>query len=241
VIRLALDAMGMSPADARAREVVGEAAGRVARHVYDVRFRAEVGDASFRTHDAAAAFMRVRAHETVVATESGREIIAQESGRLFMPNRQRTPRVGDDAYFVVRRVGRSWLSLSSWLRRRPWLHAAVPSLLPGVRRRPGHPGDLLVSPDVSAVLRRQILHLLGYRLVRFTAQPGVPLWRRVLAGTGVLAHAVGMIVLGAFRGGERAALPEETERDWIVRRRVLDLEPRLLDERPASDQAAAIE
>jgi hypothetical protein len=197
---------------AEPHQVLLRAADGRGRHVYDVRHREPVRDESFRALHSATAFSRVRAGVTLIAVEGSREIQAPETGLLFMPNCQPNPRVGDDAFFVVRRVGRGWLTLSAWLRKRRAVHAMLPHLLPGVRRGRA-PGELFIAPEIAAVLRRQILHLLGYRLIRHhPAERLSPLGR---------CRAVLDSIAGVL-GGRRHGLCELRDSDWIARRRRLD-------------------
>lgn len=231
LIMLALESLGMIDPGAKAstgespREVASAAAGMLARQVYDFRQRVRISHESFAMQPEAAAFTRVRARRTVLATEDARPITAEADGLLFMPNRQRDRRVGDDGFFVVQRIGRFWLSVSVLLRRWEFLHKLLPLLLPGVRRRLGDPGAIIVAPEYAAVLRREILHLLGYRLIRWHPAPYLSRWGRMKGALRGLCGSVKGIAARAFSGGEGAALPAERDTDWIARRRRLDLDP----------------
>lgn len=232
VLLLALSHLGMVAGPLRTskgeapRSVVSQAAAGRERDFYDVRERVAIGGASFAMQPGASAFRRVVAERTVVASEDGRPVMAPASGLLFLPNRQKSPRVGDDAFFVIARVGRFWLALSAWLRQRTWVHRWLPRLLPGVRARGKESGTILVAPEFAALLRREVLHLLGYRLVRWSHTPHMS-WPRRLAGIAVaLVRSIAGIVRFAPRGGERAALPVERETDWIARRHALDVRQR---------------
>jgi len=223
-----LDALGALPIDAIAhetdpRERLRAAAGARAGRFFDVRHREPVRDASLEIDPALGAFSPVRAKRTVVAHEAGRDIVAPMRGLLFMPNRQRDRRPGDDAFFIVLPVGRVWLAASAFLRRRRLVHALLPKISPGVRRRPGHTGQLLVAPEIAAIGKREAFHLLGYRLLRHGPDVHLPMRVRLWRGLAGTARATGRIVAGLFRGGERAALPAERPEDWIVARRRLDL------------------
>lgn len=231
IVLLALAALGMTdplPTTSEgepAVDVVAYAAAGRERVVYDVRERVPVGDPSFKMQPGATAFTRVVAGRTIVAVEASEAVPVGATGLLFMPNRQTMPRVGDDAFFVVVRVGRRWLALSAWLRQRSLVHRCLPLLLPGVRRRRDDPDTIVVAPEYAAVLRRELLHLLGYRLVRWSHTPHLSPWRRALRGLAGLGHAVVGMLRYAARGGERAALPAERETDWIARRHQLDIKP----------------
>ena len=76
---------------------------------------------------------------------------------------------------------------------------------------------------VAAVYRRQLFHLLGYRLTRSAPVEGLSPFRRVWRGGLALAGSIASIVRGVGRGGERPALPEERAHDWIAARRTLDV------------------
>ncbi len=231
VILLALVSLGMVPQSVRTTagevpyDVVEQAAGGRAGHFYDVRQRVGIGHAEFAMQSGAIAFMPVVAEKTVLALEGTRPVTASAGGLLFLPNRQASPRVGDDAFFVIARVGRMWLSLSAWLRQRAWVHRWAPRLLPGVRAREGEPHAIVVAPEYAALLRREVLHLLGYRLVRWTHAPYVSLPRRISGVAAGLCRALAGLVRFAPLGGERAALPEERTTDWIARRHRLDVTP----------------
>jgi len=229
VILHALDILGMiaSPLHTstgeRPWDVIAQASGGRQQHFYDIRQRVAIGGLPFNMQPGALAFMPVSAQQTVLASEQGESIVAGANGLLFLPNRQREPRIGDDAFFVIARVGSGWLWLSARLRQWRGVHALLPRLLPGVRQRSSDPHAIVVAPEYAAVLRREFLHLLGYRLVRWTHPPYMPILKRLgRAAVGIGRSLVGMVRF-APRGGEHAALPQERETDWIARRRTLDV------------------
>ncbi|MEM8758092.1 MAG: succinylglutamate desuccinylase/aspartoacylase family protein [Planctomycetota bacterium] len=238
LVLISLDALRMTEPGRRTstdedpRAVAAHAAGPHADRCYDVRQRTEVRHESFEMLPSAAAFSRVRARRTVLATERGRPITADASGLLFMPNRQRTRLAGDDGFFIVQPVGRVWLGLSARLRRSELVHRLLPALLPGVRRRPGDPHTILVAPEYAAILRCEILHLLGYRLIRWHHTPSLTPRQRIVRGLGGLCRSVLGILRRAAAGGEPAALPIERNKDWIARRRRLDVDPPGVRARP---------
>lgn len=230
-VRTGLHAAGIlalpdEPAEERdPRLVLGRAAGGRARRVYDVRHREPIVSPAFAMEPGMHAFRHLGRHHPVIARDGAVEIVSPVAGQLFMPNRQPVKRPGDDGFFVVVEVGRSWLRLSAWLRQRPWVHKWLPRALPGVRARKGHPGQLLVAPEIAAVLRRPVFHLLGYRLVRASPVPDLSRPERVVRAGVAVAGSVWRMLTGAFRGGERAALPSERAEDWVVARRALDVRP----------------
>ena len=83
---------------------------------------------------------------------------------MFLPNRNTERRVGDDAFFIIRRVDRWTLWLSARVRPFPVIHKLAPRVLPGVRRYHGDPDRLLVAPEIAVVFKREIFHLIGYRI-----------------------------------------------------------------------------
>lgn len=229
VILLALISLGIASAPAKTstgespHDVVEQASGGRGRRFYDVRQRVPIERLPFRMQPGATAFMPVTAEQTIVAMDGPDPVTPGANGLLFMPNRQASPRVGDDAFFVVAPVGRVWLSVSAGIRRRALVHRVLPILMPGVRRREGDPHALLVAPEYAAVLRREVLHLLGYRLIRWSHTPYLARRRRITRVISGTARAFLQILHFAPRGGEHAALPQERETDWIARRRRLDI------------------
>lgn len=218
---VATTASGQTP-----REVVLRAAGGRESDFYDVRERVPVRHESFRMRRGRNAFAPVRADRTVVADESGRPLRPSVNGLLFMPNRQPVVRPGDDAFFVIRRVGRLWLVLSSWLRRRGVVHRWA-RMLPGVRPCPDDPAAFFVAPEIAFALRREVFHLLGYRLIRWSPLPHRSLVGRVVGGLRDAARAVVSMVVASMRrdADPEAAGGARREEHWIVRRRVLDVSP----------------
>lgn len=104
-------------------------------------------------------FAPVRAGEDV-AEEDGKDIGAPQSGRLFLPRYQP---VGDDGFFLARRVNPFWLGLSAWLRK-----TAVPGWMmrfPGVKRHPRMRNTVTVEGKLARRVTRKVFHLLGYRVI----------------------------------------------------------------------------
>ena len=89
-------------------------------------------------------------------------VTACESGVILMPLYQK---LGEDGFFIGRRVAPFWLRLSAILRR-----IGVQNLvwiLPGVQRDAGDPETLIVDTRVARILPLQVFHLLGYRRRRW--------------------------------------------------------------------------
>lgn len=213
---LLLDAIGCGGGDpariAAARARLANAAGHRAAHVYDVRHRQPVLTSAFRMQPGADAFDRVVARRTVIAHDDGRALRSPVPGLLFMPNRQSEKRPGDDGYFILRRVGNIWLWLSARLRGRPLVHRLLRGL-PGIRPHPSEPTALCVDPDIAAVMKRRVFHLLGYRLRQYGPEAVRSAPRR-------LARAAIQIVAHAF---SRQRDLEDHEY-WVIDRHRLDVE-----------------
>ena len=106
-------------------------------------------------------FQPVRKGEVMARVDAGsgvREVQSPLEGRVLMPRYQA---LGDDGFFLGREVRPFWLRLSALLRRAhlQW----IPHLLPGVRRDPAHPGELVVDKRIARWFPVEILHLFGYR------------------------------------------------------------------------------
>jgi len=229
VLRTALAAGGVVPPGALDEQRhwyrLAGAAGHRRGRFYDIRYRESITDASFTMADGFDATTRVWGGRSVVAHEHGRPVVTPITGMLFLPNRQSERRPGDDGFFVIRRVGRGWLGASAWLRRRRWIHALLPRVLPGVRRDPGDPARLFVAPEIAVVLKREVFHLLGYRVWIHGAEVHQPAAKRAVLALRQVLLAVTRMLRGVFRGGEPAALPTLRPEDWVVARRRLDLDP----------------
>jgi succinylglutamate desuccinylase len=94
----------------------------------------------------------------VIADDHRGEVAVPEDGFLLMPLYQK---LGDDGFFVARRVRSFWLALSALLRRLRvgrFVH-----WLPGVTRMEGQPGAFRVDCAIARWYALDILHLLGFR------------------------------------------------------------------------------
>jgi succinylglutamate desuccinylase len=89
-------------------------------------------------------------------------IRAQESGVVMLPLYQG---LGDDGFFIGRQFRPVWLRVSTVLRRSR-IERVLP-LLPGVRRQVGTPSTLVLNTRTARFFPLQILHLLGYRKLRW--------------------------------------------------------------------------
>lgn len=84
------------------------------------------------------------------------ELRASDDGRIFMPLYQQ---LGDDGYFIIRKISKFWLGLSKMLRKTK-AHQLL-RLLPGIKKVSHY--TLRVNPKTAVFLRNQIFHLFGYR------------------------------------------------------------------------------
>ncbi len=94
----------------------------------------------------------------VVAHDRSGDVRAEEGGYLFMPLYQK---LGEDGYFLVRRVAPFWLGLSTVLRALNF-DRLLP-LLPGVRKVEGRSDALLLDTRTARAFALDICHLLGFR------------------------------------------------------------------------------
>ena len=107
----------------------------------------------------------------VVANDNTGPVRAIERGMLLLPSYQG---LGDDGFFLGRRVKRMWLRVSSVVRK---MHMEVfLPLLPGVRRDPTDARTILVDPKVARYIVLKIFHLFGYR--KCPPQDGMLVFRR---------------------------------------------------------------
>lgn len=90
---------------------------------------------------------------------------APETGLMLMPLYQR---LGEDGFFIGRRVAPFWLKLSAILRRLG-IQELMP-LLPGVRRDPADRDTLIVNTRVARLFPLQVFHLLGFRRRRWSGE-----------------------------------------------------------------------
>lgn len=184
--------------------------------VFDVRHREQITHESFVICDGIENGTHVTAERTVLAHQNDEEVRSPIHGLVFLPNKQTHKRVGDDGFFVVRRISPGWVNLSARLRDQKWIHRTI-LMMPGVYT--GADSTLLVDADLACVLRRQVFHLLGYRLVRHDGRDGGSGLKRIFKGIRAFFNA---IVRGPIRGEYGKGPGHNDPRFWIVARRRLD-------------------
>ncbi len=139
--------------------------GRGSPRVLEVRYRHAIRQlSSFQMIAGFSNLDRIRQGQPI-ANEAGVRINAPESGRLLLPRYQA---LGSDGFFIARPVSPIWLRLSAMLRRLKF-DRLLP-LLPGVSRDPDRPRTLVVDTRVASLYPLQVLHLLGYRRLRWTGR-----------------------------------------------------------------------
>ncbi|MCB9840822.1 MAG: succinylglutamate desuccinylase/aspartoacylase family protein [Phycisphaeraceae bacterium] len=188
---------------------------------YDVRHRFAVTDDTLEVHPDIEPLARVRRGQ-IVATERGVPLRSPMRGLAFMPNRQPVKRPGDDALFIVVPVGRAWMWLSRVIRTREFVHRWLPRLAPGVHRDRHTPSLLHVDEHIAVALKREVFHLLGYRIVTGTPDPHLPWRRRCLAAARALLASIPR-ALGRRHANAGLAADSRYTPHWSVARRTLDL------------------
>ncbi len=102
-------------------------------------------------------FSHVMKHQ-LIANDKLNEIKSPFSGLIFMPLYQKQ---GEDGFFIVRKLSRFWLTLSTIMRYLK-LHKVL-SVLPGISAHPQNEYCLIANKKVALILTTKIFHLFGYR------------------------------------------------------------------------------
>ncbi len=127
-------------------------------HLIEVRFRRAIRpEDQFRMEPGYSNLQRVNSGSLLAHDRQG-EIRTSEDGLILLPLYQGQ---GNDGYFWCREVRRFWLRLSAILRRLRF--GAIMHLLPGVRRDPDHPENLIVDTHVARFYPLELFHLMGFR------------------------------------------------------------------------------
>ncbi len=99
----------------------------------------------------------------ILARDRRGGITASETGMVLLPLYQK---LGDDGFFLGRKVKPFWLKLSALLR-----HCRISNyvhLLPGVRRQSEDDNTFKVNTKIARILPLQFFHLLGFRKRRWS-------------------------------------------------------------------------
>lgn len=130
---------------------------------FEVRYRhAITPEDDFEMNPGFYNFDVVRKGEVVAIDRHG-PLKVREDGLMLMPLYQK---LGEDGFFIGRRVATFWLFLSAALRT-----LRIPQMvhwLPGVRRDELHFETLVVDTTVAKLMPLQVFHLLGFRKLRWT-------------------------------------------------------------------------
>ena len=131
--------------------------------IYEIRYRHAITVADeFEMHPGFNNFDPILRGQILARDHRG-PVTARESGVILMPLYQK---LGEDGFFIGRRVASFWLILSAFLRRMGVQNLV--SILPGVRRDLDDPETLVVDTGVARIFPLQIFHLLGFRRRRWS-------------------------------------------------------------------------
>jgi len=146
-------AVDLAPHRQRLRQSIGDAP-----PIVEIVHRQVIApDDGFRMQPGFVNFERVEKGR-LLATDDRGEMRAPFDCHVMLPLYQE---LGDDGYFLARRVRGFWLWLAKWLRR---LRAsAILTLLPGIRRDPDDRDTMLADPKVARWFVVEVFHLLGFR------------------------------------------------------------------------------
>jgi len=148
------------PQAAAMRELLAGAVGELPQ-VLEVRYRHAITAADQFAMRAGFGNFEPIDEGALLASDRTGEIRAREHGRILLPLYQG---LGNDGFFIVRQIRPFWLRVSELLRRAR-LDRLV-GVLPGVRRSPDQPREILVNPRVARWFTVEVFHLLGYRKER---------------------------------------------------------------------------
>lgn len=137
------------------------AAGLKRSHFYEIIHREAINaEDEFRMRPGFTNFDPVKKGEPLAQNKAG-EIAAPKSGVILMPLYQR---LGDDGFFIGRRIATFWLYVSEVLRRLKLQE--IVHWLPGVTRTVEDPSRLVINTHIARLFPLQIFHLLGFRKIR---------------------------------------------------------------------------
>lgn len=93
-----------------------------------------------------------------LAFQDGKMLKSPYDGLIFMPLYQSQ---GEDGFFIIRKISKPWLLLSSVLRNLRF-HQLL-RILPGIHKHPEHPYGLIADKRIARFLTTKVFHLFGYR------------------------------------------------------------------------------
>lgn len=125
---------------------------------FAIKYRYELKeDENFSMKPGFENFEPVEKHE-YLAMSNGQEITSPRRGRIFMPLYQE---LGEDGFFILKKVSRFWLALSIMARKLKFNHFL--RMIPGVNQDPANNFTLIVNPKVARFMTLSLFHLFGYR------------------------------------------------------------------------------
>ena len=144
-------------------QVVKNATGKP--EILEIRYRHAIAEEdAFTMHPGYENFQLIEKDEHLADDRIG-AVRARESGVILMPLYQK---LGEDGFFIGRRIRPFWLWLSAVLRN---LHIAdLMHFLPGVHRTDRGREVLRVDTKVARFFPLQVFHLLGFRKLRWAGE-----------------------------------------------------------------------
>lgn len=128
------------------------------RDIFEIKQRYEIqASEAFSMRPGFLNFQLIRKHDHLANNQNG-PIRAPIGGRIFMPLYQ--PQ-GNDGYFIIRKIPRFLLHLSTVLRQ--WKSFRVLICLPGIQWHDKSRHVLQVDTRIARFLTKQVFHLFGYR------------------------------------------------------------------------------
>jgi hypothetical protein len=125
---------------------------------FEIKYRYQIGKSEeFNMKPGFENFQSIEKSDPL-ARSNGKDILSPRSGLIFMPLYQE---LGEDGFFILKRISKFWLSASIIARKLKINHFL--RLIPGVRQDPGNNYTLIVDPGVARFMTRQVFHLFGYR------------------------------------------------------------------------------
>lgn len=221
---LMLDAAKILPLTAINHEVpplplLIAAAGDHARAVFDARAVEPITSLDFTITEGLTSLdpTHIAGKPRTIATQNNQPLTAPVKGNIFLPNRNKVRRIGDDAYFVIKAVKPWWLALSATLRRNRLLHWLI-AHAPGVTQHPTRPNALVVDTHIAAILPRQVFHLLGYRLLRHGTEARLTPARRAIRLILLIPRLMRLTAQTLI-----SRPPPARANEWVVARHTLDI------------------
>lgn len=125
---------------------------------FAIKYRYELQEnENFRMLSGFENFEPIKKNE-LLAKSNGELIKSPRKGRIFMPLYQK---LGEDGFFILKRVSKFWLNASIIARKLKINHFL--RLVPGINKDPSNNYTLIVDPKVARYMTVQIFHLFGYR------------------------------------------------------------------------------